>query len=243
MFEQLLREILFVIFLGSPFILLERFFAAHRTSYREQVPRDLGALGVGALLSIPAGAASSILFSLLPLGAAIERVPLLPWWVTFPIAALGSDCALYWAHRTIHTRPLWRVHRWHHCPKNLYWLAGVRTSLLQLVLYSPIPLLFILLRVPADFLAGWIVLGQFQNHCMHANVKFKSRWLEMIFVTPRMHHIHHSKDPRHYGSNFGAVFSFWDRLFGTYFNPDQVTAPLVFGINEVVSGPRIVIGV
>ena len=29
------------------------------------------------------------------------------------------------------------------------------------------------------------------------------------------HQLHHSTDPRHYDKNFGLLFSFWDRLFGT----------------------------
>jgi sterol desaturase/sphingolipid hydroxylase (fatty acid hydroxylase superfamily) len=32
--------------------------------------------------------------------------------------------------------------------------------------------------------------------------------------------LHHSIDPRHYDKNFGLLFSFWDRIFGTQFVPD-----------------------
>ena len=36
-----------------------------------------------------------------------------------------------------------------------------------------------------------------------------------LLVTPGLHRVHHSEDPRHHGANFGTVLSVWDRLFGT----------------------------
>ena len=44
------------------------------------------------------------------------------------------------------------------------------------------------------------------------------------------HHIHHSADPRHHMANMGNIFSLWDRLFGTYIDPDTITNDLPFGI-------------
>jgi sterol desaturase/sphingolipid hydroxylase (fatty acid hydroxylase superfamily) len=31
-----------------------------------------------------------------------------------------------------------------------------------------------------------------------------------------MHKVHHSRDQRETDSNYSNIFSFWDRLFGTY---------------------------
>src|SRR5690606_11606443 len=41
-------------------------------------------------------------------------------------------------------------------------------------------------------------------------------WLRWVFISPADHQVHHSADPAHYHSNFGFMFSCWDRLFGTY---------------------------
>jgi sterol desaturase/sphingolipid hydroxylase (fatty acid hydroxylase superfamily) len=81
-----------------------------------------------------------------------------------------------------------------------------------------------------------------RNNWMHMNVTWNSSWLEWIFVTPRYHHIHHSKDPAHQGANLGALFTIWDRLFGTYYNPDDAANELSFGLSEKVSPSRLVIG-
>ncbi len=35
-------------------------------------------------------------------------------------------------------------------------------------------------------------------------------------MTPDMHRIHHSVDPRETNSNYGFNVPWWDRLFGTY---------------------------
>ena len=67
--------------------------------------------------------------------------------------------------------------------------------------------------------------------------------LEWFFVTPRFHHIHHSSDPKHYNMNMGNVFTFWDRLFGTFIDPATINEKeMAFGINESVSPVRLIAG-
>jgi sterol desaturase/sphingolipid hydroxylase (fatty acid hydroxylase superfamily) len=78
---------------------------------------------------------------------------------------------------------------------------------------------------------------------MHMNFTWNSGRLEWIFVTPRYHHIHHSDNPEHYNTNMGSLFTFWDRLFGTYVNPDQVKANISFGTGEKHATVQMMIGV
>jgi len=75
------------------------------------------------------------------------------------------------------------------------------------------------------------------------NVTWRSNWLEWIFVTPRYHHIHHSIDPDYYMANMSNLLSIWDRLFGTYINPDRVQADFSFGIIDNENPIRLVLGV
>lgn len=42
------------------------------------------------------------------------------------------------------------------------------------------------------------------------------RWLRMILVTPGMHRIHHSARQTETDSNYGVLFSVWDRMFNSY---------------------------
>jgi sterol desaturase/sphingolipid hydroxylase (fatty acid hydroxylase superfamily) len=82
-----------------------------------------------------------------------------------------------------------------------------------------------------------------QNDWMHMNVTWRSTWLEWIIVTPRYHHIHHSDDPQFYMKNLGSLFTVWDRLFGTYVNPDRVARQLTFGTGSRDNPIRLISGI
>ncbi|HEU4684965.1 MAG TPA: sterol desaturase family protein [Nitrospira sp.] len=158
---------------------------------------------------------------------------------------LVADFGHYWIHRLMHTKYVWRIHQWHHAPTYMYWLAGVRATIPQQVIVN-LPYIF-----AWSFLGlspWWMELAigafnAFQNDWMHMNVTWRSSRLEWCIVTPRYHHIHHSDNPFHSGKNLGALFTLWDRLFGTYADPEQVRMPISFGIREQVPLPRLALGV
>jgi sterol desaturase/sphingolipid hydroxylase (fatty acid hydroxylase superfamily) len=155
-----------------------------------------------------------------------------------------ADLGAYWLHRLIHTRHLWRIHRFHHSPTQLYWLAGVRTTIPQQILFNlPVALAVPMVAdAPVYVFEALVVAGVVTNDWMHLNVAWRSRWLEWVLVTPRYHHIHHSTDAKLHDGNFGVVFSVWDRLFGTYVDPDTVV-PKKFGIAETRDPLWLMIGV
>jgi sterol desaturase/sphingolipid hydroxylase (fatty acid hydroxylase superfamily) len=71
----------------------------------------------------------------------------------------------------------------------------------------------------------------------HGNIRLPERverWLQPVLVTSDMHRIHHSVVFEQANSNYGAVLSVWDRLFGTYI---QITRAqhdsIVFGVREL----------
>ena len=50
----------------------------------------------------------------------------------------------------------------------------------------------------------------------HANVRFAGeRLLSWLFIVPRLHRLHHSVLREKHDSNYGAVLSVWDWLFGS----------------------------
>jgi sterol desaturase/sphingolipid hydroxylase (fatty acid hydroxylase superfamily) len=161
-------------------------------------------------------------------------------WLPVRVVAfyLVADCGSYWMHRLMHTRHLWRIHRWHHSPTQLYWFAGARATLPQQILFN-LPYI-----AAAPLLAGiplWVIFAMtieavLRNNWMHMNVTWRSHWLERVLVTPRYHHIHHSAEAQLHDGNYGSLFSIWDRLFGTYIDPD-VTVPRSFGTGEKPRDP------
>ncbi len=59
------------------------------------------------------------------------------------------------------------------------------------------------------------------------NVTWRSNWLEWIMVTPRYPPYSSQRQYRRYANaNFGVTFSVWDRLFGTYRDPETFSTDL-----------------
>ena len=222
---------------------LEKLYPAYCVPYREVLPRDiLVALGCGVFIVPAADYFDSWILSPPALPQSVLAWPL-PLRIL--IYLVVADFGAYWVHRLLHTRPLWPAHKWHHAPTYLYWLAGVRTSVIQMTLFN-LPYIAagaLLVLSPRWVFYAILLKNTLTNDFMHLNVWWGSRWLEWIIVTPRYHHIHHSDHPEHYNSNLAVLFPIWDHLFGTYFDPEKVGKNLTFGIGENVHPARLVVGV
>jgi len=151
----------------------------------------------------------------------------------FLLAAVATvtarSLAGYGIHRLSHHVPwLWRVHRVHHSDTLLDLSTGLRNHPLELAFVAP-------------WLAGAAIMVGFEPSVLlvyeaaalafalwdHANLGLPpplDRVLRLIFVTPAMHHVHHSAARAETDSNYGDIFSLWDRLFGTYraLGPDDL---------------------
>lgn len=145
----------------------------------------------------------------------------LPWWATLAVGVLVLDGADYLFHRLSHeVRWLWCLHAVHHSDASIDTTTNLRVHPLHLlvtVLWRVavlaafgLPLWMVVLReLVATPIAQW----------HHANVRLPAaldRVLRRVIVTPGMHRLHHSSVQRETDSNYSAVLSFWDRLFGTY---------------------------
>jgi sterol desaturase/sphingolipid hydroxylase (fatty acid hydroxylase superfamily) len=144
-----------------------------------------------------------------------------PWWVavvaTFAIRSLGG----YAFHVAMHKVHLfWRMHRVHHSDVHLDVTTTTRSHPFEFVaaLLTMAPLAVIGGLDPLALVAYEIVEGA-TSLAAHANLRLPERVdrpLRWVFVTPNMHSLHHSSFQPETDSNYGQVFSFWDRMFGTY---------------------------
>jgi sterol desaturase/sphingolipid hydroxylase (fatty acid hydroxylase superfamily) len=142
-------------------------------------------------------------------------------WLAIAGTLLVRSLASYVNHVLMHKVPLlWRLHRVHHADTHLDVSTTARFHPLEFG-----PGLFIMLPAVMAFgLSPWVlivyeILDAVVNLCSHANLRLPERLdraLRWIFVTPNMHSIHHSSWQPETDSNYGAVFTLWDRLFGTY---------------------------
>ncbi|MBI4003150.1 MAG: sterol desaturase family protein [Nitrospira defluvii] len=222
---------------------IELFRPAREVSYRKVILYDLTVFIFFQYVIFPSAGYIDRWIPVRPhLPDTILAMPLLLCVLCYLLIA---DFGHYWIHRLMHHKYLWRIHKWHHAPTYMYWLAGSRSTIPQQVLVN-LPYIFAYSFLdPSPWWMG-LAIGMFsglQNDWMHVNVTWRSNWLEWFVVTPRYHHIHHSDKPEHYMANLAPLFTIWDRLFGTYVDPETVKEELSFGIGEEVPLVRLVIGV
>jgi sterol desaturase/sphingolipid hydroxylase (fatty acid hydroxylase superfamily) len=170
----------------------------------------------------------------------MARCPIL---VVALISHMAIDFALYWSHRLNHSRWLWHTHAFHHSPRNLYWLAGVRESPIHHIVLAT-PSLLVGLFFPMSGYVGWTLywLAQFNQHLIHSNVRVPSRIYNAIFVTGQYHFVHHARDPRISNTNFGLLTTIWDHVFGTYTDPESLPKNFPLGLDYDAHAFRLLVG-
>ncbi len=144
------------------------------------------------------------------------------------------DLVYYWVHRAEHVvRVLWASHMVHHSPERIDWTTAVRVPWMEAV-YKPwlglwLPLLGFhpLAAIVLDVTAA--AIGQLYHTERNWDRGRVGRALSNVFVTPSVHRVHHGSNPEYIDRNFGAVFTVWDRMFGTW-QPE--TAPVRYGIGK-----------
>jgi sterol desaturase/sphingolipid hydroxylase (fatty acid hydroxylase superfamily) len=149
------------------------------------------------------------------------------------------DLLRYLVHRCEHAVPLfWRFHALHHSDPDVDVTTAVRHHPIEYVLASAVYWLAVLvLDVPAivALTHGLAVFGT--AAVQHGNIRLPSgleRWLQPALITTDLHRIHHSVSFDQANSNYGAVLSVWDRLFGTYTRISRSEHErIVFGVREL----------
>jgi len=166
-----------------------------------------------------------------------------PLWAQIAVTVVVLDLTAFLQHVLLHRyRFLWRMHRTHHTDTVVDAATSFRfhplEHLFRLITKAPVIVLFGL--PPEGVLAAFAVVAVV-NVATHVNVRVPV-WLEnglsVLFITPGIHRLHHSDDETLGNGNFGTVFSFWDRLYGSYHGPDELTESTLFGLKGPDASPR-----
>ncbi len=131
------------------------------------------------------------------------------------------DLWMYVWHRLNHIVPLlWKLHRMHHSDPEMDVTTAFRFHVGEIVISTFLRLVVLLtLGMSATELLIYetimlpIVFLHHSNFGLPANI---DRVLRAVIVTPRMHWVHHSRRRCETDSNYGAIFSWWDRFFRTF---------------------------
>ncbi|WP_266368897.1 sterol desaturase family protein [Tellurirhabdus rosea] len=224
-------------FAGAPWLVLVfgvlLWIQARRPLRRQQL-RTMGRLMRNIGLSMPALLTLRLLLLPIPLLVASwadrHGVGLLNWlipqtgywpWMGGLLGVAAFDYAYYWWHYATHKVPLlWRFHNVHHTDLDMDVSTAIRFHFGELLLSVPFRAAVVLLFGVSFWAAlAYEVVFETAGQFHHSNWRLPARlerWLNAVVVTPRMHGIHHSIVRDEFDSNWGTLFSWWDRLHGTH---------------------------
>jgi sterol desaturase/sphingolipid hydroxylase (fatty acid hydroxylase superfamily) len=196
----------------------------HDWRRRHLIPNlKLVALTLGLNFALNAGAVLMTAW-LASHGFALLSSAPLPPLVTLLTGFIVLDASTYACHRLMHILPpLWRAHRVHHSDP----LVDVTTALRQHPIEGVARFIFImapawLLGVPVEAVAIYRVVSTLVALTEHMNVKLwepLDRALSLVVCTPNMHKVHHSRLVSESDTNYGNIFSLFDRVLGTFTPP------------------------
>ncbi len=174
----------------------------------------------------------------------INWLPEMPLWLYVLLGiALLDLIGAYTAHLVEHkVKPLWMVHLVHHSDHNVDTTTANRHHPLEsLIRYTFTLIGVFVIGAPIGIIMLYqsisVVLSQFN----HANIRLPRKIdnaLSWLIVSPDMHKVHHHYILPYTDSNYGNIFSIWDRLFGTYMklDPDKITYGVDTFPNEKENG-------
>jgi len=168
------------------------------------------------------------------LQAQIARIP---WLLQFALAVLVADVAEWTIHFALHKIPfLWRFHAVHHSSKQLDWIAGSRSHFVDDTLVRAFILVPMMLGFSQNIIVAYLVFVTLHATWTHCNFRLNVPWLEHILVMPRYHHWHHTSQKEGIDKNFAIHFPWIDKIFGTYYYPQEWPEQYGLGGEEVAPG-------
>ena len=149
-------------------------------------------------------------------------LPSLPLWLEVLVGVMFLDLFGAWlAHFVEHkVRVLWSFHLVHHTDMEVDTTSANRHHPFESVLRFLFTCLAVLIvGAPVAYIMLYQGLSVIFSQFNHANIKLPKRLdtvLSWVIVSPDMHKVHHHFRLPYTDSNYGNIFSIWDRLFGTF---------------------------
>lgn len=160
----------------------------------------------------------------------------IPRWLKVAGGFLMIDLSIWAYHWLTHRLSfLWRFHRVHHSDEQVSSTTAFRfhpgETIFSMGLLLP---LMTLAGVPEESSIAYLFAQPAVTLFHHSQIRLPGRLssiLSWILVTPDLHHLHHSKNMKESNSNYGVIFTWWDRIFGTLIR--KKSAVLNYGVDGV----------
>jgi len=165
----------------------------------------------------------------------INWLPAMPLWLYALLGVLLLDFfGAYLAHFVEHkVKPLWMIHLVHHTDHKVDTTTANRHHPIESVIRFAFTLLGVFVAgTPIALVFLYQSLSLVFTQLTHANIKMPKKLdkaLSYIIVSPDMHKTHHHYRLPYTDSNYGNIFSIWDRIFGTYMYLNR--EDLIYGVD------------
>jgi sterol desaturase/sphingolipid hydroxylase (fatty acid hydroxylase superfamily) len=165
----------------------------------------------------------------------INWLPEMSLWLYALLGVLFLDFfGAYLAHFVEHkVKPLWMVHLVHHTDHKVDTTTANRHHPIESIIRFSFTLLGVfVVGTPIALVMLYQAMSLIFTQFTHANIKLPKsldKALSYVLVSPDMHKIHHHYRLPYTDSNYGNIFSVWDRLFGTYMYMER--EKLVYGVD------------
>ena len=156
----------------------------------------------------------------------------LPLWQQTIMAGLMIELGAYISHYLHHNNKfLWQLHAMHHSPKRLYTLNNFRFHPLNHIINHLVMILPpLLLGFSAQAILAYTAISMPILLLQHSNIDFNFGKLNTVINTSEVHRWHHSNREHEGNSNYGRATLIWDRIFGTYYFPQELNSPNELGL-------------
>jgi alkylglycerol monooxygenase len=156
------------------------------------------------------------------------------WWI-WVILILATDLVWYWYHRLGHEiNILWAAHIVHHQSEEFNYTVSARITTFQAVIRNVFWCLLPLAGFHPSMVIVTLVIHGAYSFFTHTQIVRKLGWLEYIFITPSHHRVHHASNEKYLNKNYGDLFVFWDKIFGT-FQKEEDEVETVYGLTHPIN--------
>jgi sterol desaturase/sphingolipid hydroxylase (fatty acid hydroxylase superfamily) len=138
-------------------------------------------------------------------------------WLVWVLLLLSTDLIWYWYHRLGHEINLfWGAHIVHHQSEEFNYTVSARITTLQAIVRNLFWCILPLIGFDPSMVITILVIHGTYSFFTHTQMIGQLGWLEYIFITPSHHGVHHAANEKYINKNYGDIFIFWDKLFGTF---------------------------
>jgi len=165
----------------------------------------------------------------------INWLPEIPLWLYVLVGILLMDfIGAYLVHYIEHkVKPLWMIHLVHHTDHKVDTTTANRHHPIESLIRYVFTLAGVfIIGAPIGIVMLYQSMSLVATQFTHANIKLPKKVdnaLSYFLVSPDMHKIHHHNLLPYTDSNYGNIFSIWDRLFGTFMKLDK--DKIVYGVD------------